>query len=168
VKILFLKYLYLIVERISMFKYLIRYSFYKNKYNIESTFRFNGEKIKFYGDGQICLGDKSYIGELSSIQACKGQKVVIGKNCRISHNVRIYTSSPIANQDFSQFDNLIITKGDVVIGNNVWIGVNVYIGPKVKIGNDSVIAANSVITKDVESSVIIKPQSLEIINKNVI
>lgn len=166
-KTLFLKYLYLIIERISMLKYLIRYSFYKNKYNIESTFKFNGENIKFYGDGQICLGDKSYIGELSSIQACEGQKVVIGKNCRISHNVRIYSSSAIANQDFSQFDNLIVKKGDVIIGDNVWIGVNVYIGPKVTIGSNSIIAANSVITKDIDSNVIIRPQNLETINKNV-
>lgn len=43
----------------------------------------------------------------------------------------------------------IISKGEVVIGNNVWIGEKVTILPAVKIGDGAIIAANSVVTKDV-------------------
>jgi maltose O-acetyltransferase len=67
----------------------------------------------------------------------------------ISHNVRIYSSSAVADQDFSN-NSIEIKYGNVLIGDYVWIGANVFIGPGVKIGNNSVIGANSVVTKDVE------------------
>lgn len=43
----------------------------------------------------------------------------------------------------------IISKGSVVIGNNVWIGDKVTILPNVTIGDGVVIAANSVVTKNI-------------------
>lgn len=44
-----------------------------------------------------------------------------------------------------------LSKGSVVIGNNVWIGDKVTILPGVTIGDNAVIAANSVVTKDIPS-----------------
>ena len=43
----------------------------------------------------------------------------------------------------------IVSKGPIVIGDNVWIGDKVTILSGVTIGNNSVIAANTVVTKDV-------------------
>lgn len=43
----------------------------------------------------------------------------------------------------------VVSKGAVVIYNNVWIGEKVTILPNVTIGEGAVIAANSVVTKDV-------------------
>lgn len=74
--------------------------------------------------------------------------VIIGKGCSISHNVRIYTQSLDADQDFSK-SGLIEKTGDVIVEDYVWIGANVFINPKIKIGKNSVIGANSVVTKDV-------------------
>jgi acetyltransferase-like isoleucine patch superfamily enzyme len=42
-----------------------------------------------------------------------------------------------------------MTKGDVVIGNDVWIGYDAMILSGVKIGDGAVVAARSVVTKDV-------------------
>ena len=42
-----------------------------------------------------------------------------------------------------------VTKGPIIIENNVWIGANVTITDGVRVGNDSLIAANSVVTRDV-------------------
>lgn len=42
-----------------------------------------------------------------------------------------------------------MSKGEVIIGDNVWIGDKATILPGVKIGNNSIIAANSVVTHDV-------------------
>lgn len=132
----------------------IERDFFRQKYKIDKTFKFNGVQIKFYGDGEIICGSNSYIGNYSTIQSDKGCKVIIGRNCAISHNVRIYSSSYLADQDFS-LDKIKATKeGDVFIGDGVWIGANVFINPGVKIGNNTVIGANSVVTKDMPNNVI--------------
>ena len=126
-----------------------RYDEFKKKYNIHTSFRFNGESILLYGKGRILLGENSYIGSYSTIQSAERYSVVIGRNCRISHNVRIYTASAAPDQDFSNYDNLNKKSGDVVIQDNVWIGANVFINPGITIGENSIVGANSVVIKDV-------------------
>jgi maltose O-acetyltransferase len=127
---------------------------FKAKYSIDPTFRFNGEDILFYGDGLISCGANSYIGSFSTIQTYQNCKVVIGRGCSISHNVRIYTQTNIADQDFSKIP-LIEKTGDVIIEDYVWIGANVFINPGVKIGSNSIVGANAVVTKDVEPNSIV-------------
>ena len=43
----------------------------------------------------------------------------------------------------------IVSKGEVVIGNNVWLGDKVTILPGIHIGDGAVIGANSVVTKNI-------------------
>ena len=131
-----------------------RYKGFRKKYEIDNSFIFNGSDIKLYGDGRIIIGYGSHIGSYSTIQSTKGCVVKIGRNCRISHNVRVYSKSDYANQDFSN-PNLRTKTGDIVINDDVWIGVNTYIGPKIIVGKNSVIGANSVLTKDVPENCIV-------------
>jgi len=130
------------------------YNNYRTKYGIPKTFRFNGERVQIYGDGTLKIGENSYIGGYSTIQLEKETKVLIGSNCRISHNVRMYTSSAKPDQDFNNYNRLEKKTGDIIIGDAVWIGVNVFIGPGVKIGNNAIIGANSVVTQDVPDAAI--------------
>ncbi len=125
-----------------------RYASYKKKYGITTNFGFNGTDIRIYGEGEIELSENSYIGTNSTIQLNKGNKVKIGRKCQISHNVRMYTSSDIADQDFL-LDERKSKCGDIFIGNGIWIGANVFINPGITIGDNAVIGANSVLTKDV-------------------
>lgn len=125
-----------------------QYNEYRKTYSIDPSFRFNGDHILFYGKGEITIGSGSYIGEFSTVLAYGSQKVVIGSNCAISHNVRMYTQSAVSNQDFSKFPHLEKV-GDILIGDHVWIGANVFINPGVKIGDNSIVGANSVVTTDV-------------------
>jgi len=135
--------------------YKRRYDFFKKKYNINSDFGFYGTDIRIYGDGtDIKLGNNSYIGSMSTIQLTKGVKVVIGDNCQISHNVRMYTSSADPNQDFRVQKVLPPKLGNIIIGDGVWIGANVFINPGINIGDNSVVGANSVVTKNIESNCI--------------
>ena len=120
----------------------------RSKYKISTTFKFNGKEIQFYGDGLIQAGNNSYIGSYSSIQAHHNCKVVIGEGCMLSHNVRIYTSSLIPDQDLSKLPHLEKI-GDVIIGDYVWVGANTLINPGIIIGNNSIIGANSVVTKNI-------------------
>ena len=122
----------------------------RRRYEIHAGFRFNGFGIQLFGPGRIVLRNDSYIGELSTIQASLGHVVTIEEQCRISHNVRIYTETSIADCDFIAGPVTPVT-GDVHIGRGAWIGANVYIGPSVSIGSDTVVGANSVVTKDVPS-----------------
>jgi maltose O-acetyltransferase len=124
------------------------YNGYRDKYNITTNFGFNGLDIRIYGDGELKLGEDSYIGHYSTIQISKGSLVEIGNKCLLSHNVRMYTSTNITDQDFIGED-LEGKTGDIVIGNGVWIGANVFINPGVHIGNNAIIGANSVVTKDI-------------------
>lgn len=122
---------------------------YKLKYKIHDSFRFNGFDILFYGDGEIECGSNSYVGGYSTLQSGAGCKIAIGENCSISHNVRIYTTTNVSDQDFMSSEKRK-KSGNVIIGNGVWIGANVLINPDVIIGNNSIIGANSVVTKNVE------------------
>jgi maltose O-acetyltransferase len=124
------------------------YKLIRHKYAISPAFKFNGKAIEFYGEGKIVAGAGSYIGGYSTINAHVDCKVIIGENCMISHNVRIYTSSIVADQDMSILPHLE-KNGDVIIGDHVWIGANVFINPGVTIGSNSVVGANSVVTKSV-------------------
>ncbi len=129
------------------------YALYYKRYDISPSFKFNGENICLSGDGEIKLGNNSYIGQRSSILSYKGARVEIGDNCSISHNVRIYTYNldPISviKEQKSQQNSKI---GDVVIGDNCWIGANVFIKENVTIGNSCVISANSLVTRNIPNN----------------
>jgi maltose O-acetyltransferase len=140
--------------RIISFYWKCIYKFTRDKYYISKLFRFNGKEIEFYGKGNIIAGDYSYIGSYSTIFAKENYTVEIGNHCMISHNVRIYTSSLIADNDFSIFPH-IEKSGNVIIGNYVWIGANVFINPGICIGDNAVIGANSVVTKNVNAGEIV-------------
>src|SRR5688572_16540470 len=125
------------------------YAGYRGTYTLDRTFRFNGRHILFYGEGRIVTGPLSYVGELSTIQAAKGCSVSIGARCQISHNVRVYTQSNVADADLSREDPPPQKRGDVRFGDYCWVGANVFVGPGVTIGENAVVGANSVVTKDV-------------------
>ncbi len=129
------------------------YNSYRQKYEIARSFKFNGFGIQLYGEGKIYCGENSYIGSDCFLQSVEGEFIRIGKNCAISHNVKIYTSSYLADQDFSSVVRKT-KKGSVEIGDGVWIGVNVLINPGVSIGNNSVVGANSVVTKNIPQNAI--------------
>ncbi len=95
------------------------------------------------------------MGSLSTIELHTACKVVIGSNCQISHNVRIYTASADPDQDFTKEKIKPNKLGDVIIGNGVWIGANVFINPNITIGNNTVVGANSLVTKDIPDNAIL-------------
>ena len=129
------------------------YNHYRKKYKLDKDFRFNGMFILLYGEGEILAGAKSYIGDYSTVYAHEGRKIKMGKDVRISHNVRIYTHSSVADQDFSKLP-IKEKVGDVIIDDYAWIGANVFINPGVRIGKNAVVGANSVVTKDIPDNTI--------------
>lgn len=79
------------------------YNYYRAKYRIHLTFKFNGNKIFMYGEGIIEIGENSYIGRFSNLQVSFGNRIKIGKNCRVGPFFSIWTESADVDSDFINF-----------------------------------------------------------------
>ncbi len=100
------------------------------------------------------LKDPVIIGEYSQINPytviyCHS-KIVIGDNVMIAPNCVIASG----NHDYKQTTKPMrhagnLTKGPIIIKNDVWIGANVTVLDGVTIGTGAVVGANSVVTHDV-------------------
>ena len=106
-----------------------------------------GTGTKLYGDGQISVGEGSYMGRYCLVNAVEGHKVTIGTNCAMSDFIAIYTQNRKADQDFSK--TCEFEYGNVTIGDYCWIGFGVFIKQGVSIGKNCVIGAHSVVVKDI-------------------
>ena len=100
---------------------------------------------------EISIGSKCSIGEYNNITST--YKIVIGDNLLTGRWVTI-TDNSHGDTDYESLQinpimRPVVSKGSVIIGNNVWIGDKATILPNVTIGDGAVIAANSVVTKDV-------------------
>jgi virginiamycin A acetyltransferase len=109
----------------------------------------------------------------------QGSTLVIGNFCSIAENVTILlggnhptdwvSSFPfgIVFDEFQDrhYDYSKLTKGDVVIGNDVWIGLNTTILSGITIGDGAIIAAGSIVTKNVEPYAIVGGNPAKLIKK---
>jgi len=86
-------------------------------------------------------------------------KIIVGNNVLIGSRVLItdHFHGEINHQALSMPPNLrpLISKGAVIIQDNVWIGEGAIIMPNVEIGTNSIIGANAVITKNVPANSVI-------------
>lgn len=131
-------------------RYRREYDRYRDRYDVDPEFEFNGPGITLYGDGEIELGADSYIGRHSRIQSKDGQRVRIGDNTAVSHYVFCYTQNRIADQDMSDAvntnDALAVSEGDTLVGENCWIGAFTFLTEGVSVGDNTVVGANAVVT----------------------
>ncbi|GAA4039640.1 acyltransferase [Flavobacterium chungnamense] len=85
--------------------------------------------------------------------------ITIGDNCLFGSRIYITdhnhgdTSDGMISK--TPLERPLISKGPVVIENNVWVGEGVVIMPGVTIGANSIIGANSVVTKDVPKNTVV-------------
>lgn len=109
------------------------------------------EKSKQHFTPQINIGYNCSIGPQSHITAIN--KVTIGNNVLTGPRVLItdnaHGESQISTQRIAPANRPLISKGEVVIEDNVWIGEGSMIMPNVHIGKGAIIACNSVVTSNV-------------------
>jgi len=147
-------------------RYRRTYDRYRERYDIHPEFRFNGPGITLYGRGTIDLGENSYVGRHSRLQASEGRRVGIGSNTAVSHFVFCYTKNWVADQDMrgpegeaaggagpadtlalsTPKDALETAEGDTVVGDDCWIGAFVFLTEGVSVGDNTVVGANAVVT----------------------
>lgn len=107
-------------------------------------------------------------------------QLIIGSFCSIADKVKVFlggnhrvdwiTTFPFTHihQNVFYLENKTehpVTKGDVIIGNDVWIGQETTIMSGIKIGDGAVVAANSVVVKDVEPYTIVGGNPAKLIRK---
>lgn len=100
---------------------------------------------------EIVIGDGCAIGDGAHITAVN--RIELGKNVLTGKYVLI-TDNSHGEADASQLDiapnkRPLVSKGPVVIEDNVWIGEKASILPGVRIGRGAIIGAGAVVTKDV-------------------
>lgn len=115
------------------------------------------EKYEYAGlvsafNSSIVIGDGSGIGAYSNISCVN--RVEIGKRVRTGRMVMIMDNShgnTATREDLEVPVMLrpIVSKGPVIIEDDVWIGERVCIMPNVRIGRGAIIASNAVVTRDV-------------------
>lgn len=100
----------------------------------------------------ITIGKKVRIGEGSHITAIS--EIIIGDGVQTGRRVLISDNShgDSRNEEDRKLpvvERPLLTKGKIVIGNNVWLGDNVVVLSGVTIGNGAIVGANAVVTKNV-------------------
>lgn len=108
-----------------------------------------GINVHFNNPKNIYIGDNSYVNG-GYLMAGENSKIVIGKNCLLSYNIHIRTTS----HNFKDKGKLIREQGefenDIIIDDDCWIGFGAQILPGRKIAKGCVIGAGAVVTHDTE------------------
>lgn len=115
----------------------------------------------------IVIGRNCNIGQYSQITACNhikiGNGVLTGRYVLISDNS--HGTFCEAESKIPPSKRLLVSKGEVIIGDNVWIGDKVSILANVHIGDNVIVACNAVVTKDVPANCIVAGTPAKIVKR---
>lgn len=108
--------------------------------------------VKEYGgvkyNPRIDIGDNTYIGRNAHIIACDHMR--IGKHAVFADGVYITDNfHGFENIDIPILQSPLVSRGPVVIEDEVWLGERVCVMPNVTIGKHSVVGSHSVVTKNI-------------------
>lgn len=145
------------IRRLPGIKRILGYRF-KKKWKKKNTENFTTVGKYTFDTSKVLVGKGTY-GELNVLQfetTCS--KLIIGNYCSIApevvfmtdgeHSYKNISTYPFATRYFNKSIDTL-SKGDIIIGDDVWIGYGALIMSGVNIGQGAVIAARSVVTKDV-------------------
>jgi len=137
----------------------------------------HGQLMVFKHGGAINVGESCYVGKDSRIWST--EKISIGNNVLISHNVNIHDNNSHAfsakkrRLEFVEVfstgrpDNVSdVTSSPIVIGNDVWIGFNSIILKGVNIGDGAIVSPGAMVVSDVPSYSIVAGSPAKIIGSS--
>jgi acetyltransferase-like isoleucine patch superfamily enzyme len=125
-----------------------------NPHNETIMTQFHGQ-VDF---SKVKVGRKTYGGLTIWHFGNEGESLTIGNFVSIADDVKFLLGGGHAHQGFSTFPFLTkyfatlesITKGPIVVGDDVWIGYGATILSGVTIGQGAIVAAGSMVTRDIE------------------
>lgn len=116
---------------------------------------------------EITIGNNVWIGEdchITSINNISiGNGVLLGKKITITDNS--HGDIDVESLKLPPTERKLVSKGQVIIEDNVWIGDKATILPNVTIGRNSIIGANSVVTKNVPMNCVVAGNPARIIKQ---
>lgn len=116
----------------------------------------------------IIIGNHCDFGAFNHITATN--QIIIGDNCLTGKWVTIsdnnHGTTSLKDLKLPPLKREVVSKGPVIIGNNVWIGDKTTILGGIRIGDGAVIAANSVVTKEVPAYSVVAGNPARIIKMN--
>lgn len=144
-----------------------------NKHNF--TFPANGIDDPVFPINKVKVGNATY-GSLFVVSFGKDDdNLIIGHYCSIAntvkfllgggHNYKLLSTYPFKFFYANQRQGEDISKGDIVIGDDVWIGDRAIVLSGVKIGRGAVIGAGCVVTKDVNPYEIVIGNPMRVLKK---
>lgn len=113
---------------------------------------------------EIYIGDGTIISNNCYIVS-NGDKIHIGKNCRIGLNFQCVNSDFHSTNAEFRDDPEHVSNKPVIIGDNAFIGNNTIILKGVKIGDNVVIGAGSVVVRDIPSDSLAVGNPAKVIKK---
>lgn len=115
----------------------------------------------------LVIGENCNFGAFDHITCTN--KIVIGNNVLTGKWVTISDNSHGNTDQMTLYTppnkRKIISKGPVIIGDNVWIGDKATILPGVTLGEGCVVGANSVVTKDVPAYSVVAGNPAKLIKR---
>lgn len=136
--------------------YSLKKQIFKRRWRALNPHNFtNAEDL--FDPSLVEVGDFTY-GGLKVLTYNKDRKLKIGRFCSIAQEVMFVLSADHYTDHISSYPYKVwimkdnqegVSKGDIVIDNDVWIGFRSTILSGVHIGQGAVIAAGSIVTKDV-------------------
>ena len=98
----------------------------------------------------VHIGKNSLIGRNCHLYACKGGKIHVGDNVKVSFDTSVVSSTHKIGSPNQRVGKSVYK--DVYIGDGCWIGMRTVILPGVKIGKGCVIGGGTVVVKDCEDN----------------
>lgn len=97
---------------------------------------------------RVNFSDYVHIGALTEVVISSG--CLLGSKVHITDHSHGHTHELFEQAKTPPNQRPLVSKGKVIIEENVWIGDGAVVLPGVRIGRGAVVGANSVVTKDVE------------------
>ncbi|WP_370557055.1 transferase [Edwardsiella tarda] len=106
-----------------------------------------------YGNGQVIIGDNTWLSPGCVIFSHKDIVINIGSQCDFGPLVKLIPGSHKIGDRYRRAGEGIALP--ISIGNGCWIGANSLILGGVTIGNGVVVAAGSVVTRDIPDNTLV-------------
>jgi acetyltransferase-like isoleucine patch superfamily enzyme len=103
--------------------------------------------------GTVTIDEGTHIQPRCSISAYKGS-VKIGKRVEIAPNCAFYPYNHAMDPDQLIRNQPIVSKGDIIVEDDVWLGFGSIILQNVRLGQGCVIGAGSVVTRNIPAGAI--------------
>lgn len=121
-----------------------------------------GKKPQLIIGNNVSFMDNCQVSCLERVEI--GNNVLFGDNVFVTDN--LHGGSTRFELAIPPTERALVSKGPVIIGNNVWVGRNACIMPGVTIGEGTIIGANSVVTHDVQSYCVVGGAPAKVIKES--